>query len=270
MNPLYCRFNLPANYDYCGPPPREHFYDRLMDEEQKEDVDEYLDAFEGDWCFRSCMHEYLVQDVRMLRDGCLALLKEFFEFQQSLSREVTIPFHAFTNFITASSLSHALYRFYALEDGDIYLVSNQNNARRTSQSEREFLEYESHCRGEEILTVYNSPEGQVKVRSNGASGSSSSSARGGAFFHADGYAPRSNTIFEFNVSIFTYFLPLSFLQNKVCLFPFLAGLHVPWPFTRRSHVPPLGGSRGDPLQGTAGGGLPALAAEAGPHPDGGV
>ncbi len=109
-------FATEDHFSYEGPVPDETFFwDKFTTEKKKAKIKEFREAFQKEgkpWVFHEQIHKYLLQDVRMLRDGCLAYQKEIFDFQESLSRKPKENlFHPFTGFFTASSLGHALFRY---------------------------------------------------------------------------------------------------------------------------------------------------------------
>ncbi len=118
-------FNRPHNYFYSGEVPEEsYFCDKSTTEKKRDQVKAFRKGFieEGKpWVFHDQIHSYLLQDVRMLRDGCQAFQKEIFDFQESMTKKADLPFHPFTQFFTASSLGHALFRYR--KTGKVIIVS---------------------------------------------------------------------------------------------------------------------------------------------------
>ncbi len=181
-------FNSKDNYGYEGPvPPRSFFIDRFTSSKKEEKVDAYLAGEEGEiWNFRRRMHEYLLQDVQILRGGAVSLLKEFFELQEGFGqgRTAEVPFHAFSRpFFTSSSLVHALWRTYGMPEDQIFLVENQRNQRKTSSLELEYLSFLNRGRSpsRQIRTAFNHPRGQKRVGN----------------YSLDGFDPTCNAAIEF-------------------------------------------------------------------------
>ena len=184
---IFCySFNKEENYDYEGPvPPRPFFVDKFTPAKKMAKIDAYLEEEEGKiWNFRERIHEYLLQDVQILRGGVVSLLKEFFEFQESFDKVLEKPFHAFSRpFFTSSSLVHALWKTYGMPEDEIYLVENQRNQRKTSSLELEYLSFLNRDREphRQIRTAFNSPLGQKRV----------------GRYSLDGFDASSNEAFEF-------------------------------------------------------------------------
>ena len=95
-------------------PAREYFLDRFASKDKVEKVDAFLEEEKGKvFNFRERIHRYVLQDVEIQRGGCLALLKEFFEFQEEFDKKLKVPLHIFSRpFFTSSSVVHALWRTY--------------------------------------------------------------------------------------------------------------------------------------------------------------
>ena len=197
-------FNLRENYGYesDAPPLEEHYVDRFSTAEKIAAVREYIRSWPSTakWNFRREIDAYLRLDVRILRDGCLALLKEYFDFQveylggaeaaaQYLNDRAKegkgkkpALFHCFTNFFTNSQFVHALWRHYEMKDGDIYLLDNQRQSRKTSKYERELLAYlDFELPALKLRTAFNHPLGQTNIGK----------------YALDGYALATGTAFEF-------------------------------------------------------------------------
>ncbi len=87
---------------------------------------------------------------------------------------------------TASSFAHALFRFYALKPGQVFLVSNQSNARKTSKYELEWLSYVAHSENKDIRTAFTNADGQKRIDN----------------YYVDGYEEATNTVLEYQGCIF--------------------------------------------------------------------
>ena len=179
------RFNCPENYDYEGALPGEEFYlDRFSSEKAVQSYREEKRRWEGrrDWNFRRELHAYLSQDVRTLREGCLAFSGELYEFQGDLQQDRESDsgascgiFHPFTSpFFTKSSFVHALWRYFAMPKDTINLATNQRNAIKSSRGEMEWLMFTARSSPEcEMRSAFHSAEGQARIgpyRADGVSG----------------------------------------------------------------------------------------------------
>ena len=186
-------FNKPCNYAYEGPiPDEEHFFDRFSTEGKKKRTKEYISEFKkrgSVWKFRDQLHDYLKQDVHLLRAGVVALNKEFLHFQQKLTlvpipgspertRRYFFPFNK--PFFTGSSFVHAVWRYYAMPHDALYLLSNQTNARKTSRGEREWLLHLSEDRS--LVSMFTDRAGQKKIGP----------------YYVDGYEEEGMKVYEFN------------------------------------------------------------------------
>ena len=168
------RFNRPENYNYEGPlPDRDHYLDQFSNSRAVKSYEEERQRWEGreDWNFRQQLHQYLAQDVRVLRGGCLAFSRELYEFQEDLGGDQRHDaplrsFHPFSSpFFTISSFVHALWRYYSMPPDQVVLATNQRNAVKTSRGEMEWISYlAARVPGlEGMQSAYHSAEGQVRV-----------------------------------------------------------------------------------------------------------
>ena len=164
------RFNSPEHYDYCGEMPARDFYvDEFSPPSASAQFEQERMSWEGrrDWNFRNEIHKYLVQDVRVLRGGVVISCYEYFEFQKDLQsdsgpREYLNPFTK--PFFTKNSFIHAIWRKFAMPRDAVFLTTNQRNAIKTSQGEREWLAFEqTKDENSDLRTAFNHPEGQAKV-----------------------------------------------------------------------------------------------------------
>ncbi len=108
-------FNTPSKYSYDSniPDLRPHYIDRFTKESNIPDIEEYHRNFAASgkkWTMKDQLYAYLKDDVATLRAGCVCLVQDFFQFQESLERVATLPFHVFSGYITISSFCHALFR----------------------------------------------------------------------------------------------------------------------------------------------------------------
>ena len=164
-------FNHSSRYGYSSLelPPREAFLDGFHTREAEKKYEEFLRNWpEGEkYDFKSEMHKYLVSDVRVLRGGCLRLVKELLEFQEELQEDKPSTRGAFffpfnSPFFTISSFCSSVWRFFELEERTVFLLSNQRNARNASRKERVFIDY-LNSQGRDFKTDWNQPEGQKQV-----------------------------------------------------------------------------------------------------------
>ena len=188
--------NSPSEYEYEGPvPPKEKFVDAFSSEKAAAAAEAFILQCRDEghvWNFKAEIDKYLKLDVRLLRGGCLAYVKEFCDFQEELKHDCTLTdyeltlgnFHPFSRpYFTSSSVVHALWRFYEMRDGDIYLVKNQRNARKTSKYEREWLAFEAEKNNSWIRTAFNHRDGQKRI----------------GRYYVDGYRPFPTVkVYEFN------------------------------------------------------------------------
>ncbi len=72
-------------------------------------------------------------------------------------------FHPFSGYFTLSSFSHALFRYFCVKPGEIFLTTNQSNSRKTSTLEMEWLAWEELKLGQPLQTAFSSPEGQRRI-----------------------------------------------------------------------------------------------------------
>ncbi len=181
--------NKPANYDYDGAFPGISGF--FLDPETERAKTQY-GVFEqswreegrSSWNFKEQLHLYMMQDVRVLRGGMLQLLLEFVDFQEELQRgaDDKVYFHPYSSpFFTVSTFIHALWRAFAMEEGSIFLLSNQKGARKTSRCEIEYLSFLEHSGAYgDLVHAMNSPEGQKKI----------------GRYWPDGFSAQSNTVVE--------------------------------------------------------------------------
>ncbi len=180
-------FNLPENYEYVGDLPDRRYFFASPDTEKAKEAYEKIRKERSaatPWNFKEEMHSYLMQDVRVLRGGCLSFALEFYEFQQGLRK--TMPkerrdeeeerakkrkkkapwFHPFSRpFFTVSTFVHALWRWFEMPRDSLYLLSNQRSGRKTSLMELEWLGWLNWKRESDqtaIQTAENHPNGQAK------------------------------------------------------------------------------------------------------------
>ena len=176
------RANTEQWYEYEGPlPAREYFVEAFSSEASVARYEAFSSAWpeHKQWNFKAEMHKYLRQDVRILRGGCLLMVKEFFAFQADLLSDFTedelkerykdvkaglgAMFHPLCPpYFTKPSYVHHLWIFFAMEEGQMYLVSNQTGARKTSRDEIEYLSF-LESQGKQIKHAFNTPSGQMKI-----------------------------------------------------------------------------------------------------------
>ncbi len=159
------KFIKKEHYDYCEdhPPGKEWFLDKFSTSEKIKTVKKYLKKFQGQWSFKTELKRYLEDDVRLLRGGLVATLKEYFDFQDEMKRRPDLPFHAFSKpYFTMSSFVYALFRYYSLEPGQVYLSQNQFNACHSSKKEMEWLSYIMWKTGCSLMTNF-SDLGQRRI-----------------------------------------------------------------------------------------------------------
>ena len=198
------RMNQDEFYEYAGPPPDiSKFVDAFSSSKAVEQAREFLNSWPPgkEWNFKDEMHAYLADDVRVLRAGCLCYIKEFNVFQEQLiedNSEVLLSqhgenklgcFHVMSRpYFTPSSAVHALWRYYEMKRGEVFLLSNQRNARKTSKHELEWISYEAKKRGQFIQSALSSKHGQKNV----------------GRFSLDGFIREPKTALEFNGCIVHY------------------------------------------------------------------
>ena len=156
------RMNHPDFYSYNGALPGKHmFVDTFSSEAVEKKYDEMAKAWPPDktWNMKHELHTYLVQDIRVLRGGCLQFVKELFEFQAELIDEKVQKrregkrvwggddwdafFSPFTHpYFTISSFFHALFHAYGIGKNRICLLSDQQGARQSSKLEQEWISYQ--------------------------------------------------------------------------------------------------------------------------------
>ena len=181
-------FNEPSNYGYVGEVPgEEYFFDEFSPPSKISKAREYIAEFRKsgkEWNFNEILHQYLRQDVALLRAGVTALIQEFMRFQKELVPIENRPqlfFHPFSSpFFTGSAFVHALWRYYAMPNNTFYLLKNQRNARKTSRRERDWVLFLAETRPS-LQSAFTHEEGQKKI---------------GPYF-VDGYDPVTRTVFEF-------------------------------------------------------------------------
>lgn len=181
------KMNHPDFYDYDGElPPKEMFLDRFSSQAAERKYEQMKREWEPGkrWNLREQLHEYLVQDIRVLRGGCLSFLKEIFEFQAEVindevqkrtdkafrhwgSEEANSFFSPFTHpHFTISAFVHTLFIYHGLSQHEICLISNQRGARKTSRLELEWISYQQHVRPHlKIRAAHTHAAGQYYFRS---------------------------------------------------------------------------------------------------------
>jgi hypothetical protein len=171
-------------YEYEGTIPDISFFvDEFSSEAKKQEAEKFVSAFKKKWNFKKQLHTYLMNDVRMLRNGCLSLIEEFFTFQRELDAAGPL-FHPFNPpFFTLPSFVHAVWRYFGMSEASLYLVSNPTNARKSSKEELEWLDYHQSTLPTDavIQTAASDVRGQAK--------------RGP--FYVDGWCPETETVYEF-------------------------------------------------------------------------
>jgi hypothetical protein len=176
--------NRPEFYEYEGPVPSvDYFVDEFTSESKKRQAEAFVRDFKNVWNFQKQLHTYLMSDVRLLRNGCLSLIEEFFTFQKELSPTGPL-FHPFNSpFFTLPSYVHAVWRYFGMSEASLYLIADPTNARKSSRQEMEWLDYQQHLLPGDwtIQTASNDIRGQAKR---------------GPFF-VDGWCRENGTAYEF-------------------------------------------------------------------------
>ena len=181
--------NRPMYYDYADVlPPRELFINDYDTSYAKEAEHE---RFRSEWdpekqfVFKEELKKYLKMDVHVLRNGMCVLLKEMFQYQETLqakyqdqvkinaarykethNQDMRSPWwHPISeDHFTLGSHCHSLWLFFAMPDNCFYNTPDQRGGRKTSTKELQWLAYLNYKnKNEQIRTEYSHPEGQKRV-----------------------------------------------------------------------------------------------------------
>ena len=152
-------------------PAEEYFYDEFRTSAAVSKYREFRDSWpEGKlYDFNVEMHNYLRQDVVVLRAGCVRLLKEMLDFQDEYVSDPSNEgrnlkfFHPFTGFFTSSSFGHSVFLYFELESDTVFLLVDQRNARKTSAKERFWLDYLVKVKNRDIRTECNHEGGAMRL-----------------------------------------------------------------------------------------------------------
>ena len=173
-------FNVPENQDYRGPLPAKHFYGSYTMSQDRFDVFErwYEQTSrqpDYDFDFRTELEAYCASDVRLLRAGCEMFRQEFQDHAH---------FDPFEHVTIAAACSRDLRKSRLQRDT---IASEPVNGWRFkirySLAALEWLEYRGEQLGRPLQHVGNVGEHAIRD--------------GNRTFHADGYDPDTNTLYEF-------------------------------------------------------------------------
>ncbi|KAG1925821.1 extracellular sulfatase Sulf-2 [Pimephales promelas] len=149
-------FNTRENINYFGPYPDKKFYnyDNMSDKDQQK-FDSWYSTVQGKFfCFRRQLYEYGVNDVLLLREGCMKYRSSFIECTG------VDPF----SFTTIASCAMGIFKTHFLEKNTLALTHNKAYVRQSkcySSASIEWLEYVKKTRNVDLHHALN--HGEVSI-----------------------------------------------------------------------------------------------------------
>jgi hypothetical protein len=182
-------WNQPKYFNYKGERPP--FEDYLTFKDSKEDISDkktFYHKLPMHWCFKTQIVDVFVHETNIFIDACLKFLTEAFKLQKTLcllTEKEKNAIHPFgSKIVSLSGFSYTVFRFYYMNNYEMYSVMSPfvNGRTQTSRGEYEYISYLNFTEYPKFIQgAFNCAEGQKNFGK----------------FSVDGYCAETKTVYQY-------------------------------------------------------------------------